>query len=190
MHVVSDVYYLCSFDSLAAVLLFMNSRYLALSQWQIASQCLWRHSLFVFQLRPHCLDVGSPHTIYKRANEILTSIAQLNLCLPAFEEISTRLHTAIKLRVLHTGLVGRLSSGKYFAFHAAAAGLSDRDGKDTLYVVSVLHLGLGNTLVRPGRCIYGHQNMHRKTQYGCCCGCCCFFKFLMGWIWLILGDLA
>ena len=122
-------------------------------------------SVFVFQLRSHCLDVGSQHKIYKRANEILTSIAQLNLCLPAFEEISTRLHTAIKLRVLHTGLVGRLSSGKYFAFHAAAAGLSDRDGRDTLYVVSVLHLGLGNTLVRPGRCIYGHQNMHRKTQY-------------------------
>ena len=89
------------------------------------------------------------------------------MCLPVFEEKSTRLHTAIKFLVLHQGLVGRLSSSKYFAFHAAAAGLSDRDGMDTLYVVSVLHLGLGNTLVRPGRCIYGHQNMHRKTQYGC-----------------------
>ena len=32
VRVVSDVYYLCSFDSLAAVLLFMNSIYLAPSE--------------------------------------------------------------------------------------------------------------------------------------------------------------
>ena len=60
--------------------------------------------------------------------------------------------------------MGRLKQPSFGA--EAAAGLSDRDGKDTLYVVSVLHLGLGNTLVRPGRCIYGHQNMHRKTRGG------------------------
>ena len=36
MHVVSDVYYLCSFDSLAAVLLFMNPRYLAPSESKFA----------------------------------------------------------------------------------------------------------------------------------------------------------
>jgi hypothetical protein len=32
------------------------------------------------------------------------------------------------------------------------ARLLDRDASDALYVVSVLHVGLGNTLVRPGTC--------------------------------------
>ena len=41
---------------------------------------------------------------------------------------------------LHQGLVGRLSSGKYFAFHAVAAGLSDRDALEALYVVNVPYL--------------------------------------------------
>ena len=113
---------------------------------------------------------------------------QLTLNMPAKMSNPSCLHTAIKLRVLHTGLVGRLSSGKYFAFHAVAAGLSDRDGRDTLYVVSILHLGLENTLVRPARCSYGHQNRHQKTKCGCCCCCCFFFKFLIGWKWFILGE--
>ena len=44
---------------------------------------------------------------------------------------------------------------------AVAVGLSDRDGNGryALYVASALHLGLENTLVRPGTgtCSYGHQ---------------------------------
>ena len=44
------------------------------------------------------------------------------------------------------------------------SGLSDWDGRDTLNVVSVPHLGLENTLVRPARCSYGHQNRHRKIN--------------------------
>jgi hypothetical protein len=146
-------------------------------------------SIFVFQLRPHCPMLALRTQFTSRPNEILTCMAWFNLCLPAIQTNPLASIRQSSFRVLHTGLVGRLSSGKYFASRAVAAGLSDRDGRDTLHVVSVLHLGLGNTLVWPGRCIYGHQKMHRKTQCGCCCGCCCFLKFLIGWDWFILGVL-
>ena len=121
-------------------------------------------------------------THFTCANRTLTVVMlQLTLNMPAKMGNPPRLHTAIKLRVLHTGLVGRLSSGKYFASRAVAAGLSDRDGRDTLHVASVVHLGLENTLVGHARCSYGNQNRHRKTKGGCCCDCFLLLLFFIGW---------
>jgi hypothetical protein len=120
--------------------------------------------------------VGSPHTIYRRPNEILTSIARFNLCFPAIQTNPPASIRQSSFLVSPQGLVGRLSSVKYFASRAVTAGLSGRDAKDALHVVrSVLHLGLGNTLVRPETCSYSHQNMHRKLQCCCCCALLLFF---------------
>jgi hypothetical protein len=79
----------------------------------------------------------------------------------------TRLHTAIKL-------FGVTPPGGWsISCHPAnisrpvrfAAGLSDRDAKGALHVVSLQHLGLGNTLVGLGTCSYGYrQKIHRNCN--------------------------
>jgi hypothetical protein len=76
----------------------------------------------------------------------------------------TRLHTAIKLFGVTPGFDRSVVIRQmYFASRAVAAGLSDRDAKDALRVVSLQYLGLGNTLMGPGTCSYGyHQKMHRN----------------------------
>ena len=157
MRVVSDVYYLCSFDSPTAVPLFMNWRYLAPSESEKLPSVFMEASVFVFQLRPHCVDVGSPHTIYKRPNEILFVF---QFMFDGIWEQSARLLAAITLFGVTPGFGRSVVVGKYFAPRAVAAGLSDLDGRYALYVVSVLHLGQENTLLRPRPCKYGHQNVH------------------------------